>query len=161
MSIQNYHFRYFPCDKKKGKRITMLFERIKELAKKRGVSLKKVATDLGFGENTIYKWKTQSPKGEYLEKVADYFDVTVDYLLGRTDTPQFTRKDERDVQKILEEMTEGLNNKNELAFLKNGGEEIDEDDAELLRASLENVIRQSKLLAKQKFTPKKYRKNQD
>ena len=82
----------------------MLFERIKQLAKNRGVSLKKVATDLGFGENTIYKWKTQSPKGEYLEKVADYFDVTTDYLLGRTDTPQFTRKYEREVQKILNEM---------------------------------------------------------
>lgn len=63
----------------------MLFDRIKQLARNRGVSLKKVATDLGFGENTIYKWKTQSPKAEYLEKVADYFDVTVDYLLGRND----------------------------------------------------------------------------
>ena len=88
-------------------------------------------------------------------------NVTTDYLLGRTDTPQFTRKDERDVQKILEEMTQGLNNKNELAFLKNGGQEIDPEDAELLSASLENVIRQSKLIAKQKFTPKKYRKDKD
>ena len=139
----------------------MLFERIKQLAKNRGVSLKKVATDLGFGENTIYKWKTQSPKGEYLEKVADYFDVTTDYLLGRTDTPQFTRKDERDVQKILNEMIEGLSDQNALSYMKNGDEEISPEDAELLRASLENAVRTSKLLAKKKFTPKKYRKNND
>lgn len=139
----------------------MLFERIKQLAKNRGVSLKKVATDLGFGENTIYKWKTQSPKGEYLEKVADYFDVTTDYLLGRTDTPQFTRKDEKDVQKILNEMIEGLSDQNALSYMKNGDEEISPEDAELLRASLENAVRTSKILAKKKFTPKKYRKNND
>ena len=141
--------------------MSVLFDRIKQLSSSKGVSLKKVATDLGFGENTIYKWKVQSQKGEYLDKVANYFDVSIDYLLGRTDTPQFTRKDERDVQKILTDMTEGLSNDSSLAYMKNGGEEIDEEDAELLRASLENVIRQSKLIAKQKFTPKKYRKNND
>lgn len=141
--------------------MSALFDRIKLLSSNKGVSLKKVATDLGFGENTIYKWKMQSPKGEYLDKVADYFDVSVDYLLGRTDTPQFTRRDERDVQRILTDMTEGLSNNSALSYMKNGGEEIDEEDAELLKASLENVIRQSKLLAKQKFTPKKYRKNKD
>lgn len=141
--------------------MSVLFDRIKQLSSSKGVSLKKIATDLGFGENTIYKWKTQSPKGEYLDKVADYFDVSVDYLLGRTNTPQFTRRDERDVQKILTDMTEGLSNDSALAYMKNGGEEIDEEDAELLRASLENVIRQSKLIAKQKFTPKKYRKGNE
>lgn len=141
--------------------MSVLFDRIKQLSSSKGVSLKKIATDLGFGENTIYKWKTQSPKGEYLDKVADYFDVSVDYLLGRTNTPQFTRRDERDVQKILTDMTEGLSNDSALAYMKNGGEEIDEEDAELLRASLENVIRQSKLIAKQKFTPKKYRKDNE
>lgn len=71
------------------------------------------------------------------------------------------QKDERDVQKTLEDMIQGLNNKSSLAYMKNGDQEIDPEDAELLAASLENVVRQSKLLAKQKFTPKKYRKNQD
>lgn len=65
-----------------------VFDRIKYLAKKQGKSVKDVARDLDFGESTIYKWKTQSPKGEYLGKVADYFGVTTDYLLGRTDDPR-------------------------------------------------------------------------
>ncbi|MEY8441858.1 transcriptional regulator [Lactobacillaceae bacterium 24-114] len=141
--------------------MSVLFDRIKQLSSSKGVSLKKVATDLGFGENTIYKWKVQSPKGEYLDKVADYFNVSTDYLLGRTDTPQFTRRDERDVQKTLEEMINGLSDKNALSYMKNGENEISEEDAELLRASLENAVRTSKILAKQKFTPKKYRKNND
>lgn len=138
-----------------------VFDRVKKLAEKQGISIVELEEKLNFGRNSLYSWKKKTPNGDRLKKVADYFNVTTDYLLGRTDTPQFTRKDERDVQKILEGMTQGLNNKNELAFLKNGGQEIDPEDAELLSASLENVIRQSKLIAKQKFTPKRYRKKQD
>lgn len=61
----------------------MLMDRIKELALKRGKSLKEVAVEIGLSENAIYKWTTQSPNSETLEKVADYFNVTTDYLLGR------------------------------------------------------------------------------
>ncbi|MBC2196275.1 helix-turn-helix domain-containing protein [Listeria booriae] len=61
------------------------FERIKNLSKERGISIKMLGSNLGFGESTIYKWKTQSPKASDLKKVADYFNVSMDYLLGRTD----------------------------------------------------------------------------
>ena len=90
--------------------------------------------------------------------LADYFGVTTDYLLGRTETPQFTSKDERDIQKKLTEMIDGLSDDSSLAYLNNGGTEIDEEDAELIRSALERTLRRSKLLAKEKFTPKKYRK---
>lgn len=137
------------------------FDRLKKLADKQGLSVNEVEEKVGLGKNTLYSWKKKTPSGTNLTKIADYFNVTTDYLLGRTDTPQFTRKDERDVQKILTDMTEGLSNDSSLAYMKNGGEEVDEEDAELLRASLENVIRQSKLIAKAKFTPKKYRKDKE
>lgn len=64
-----------------------VFERIKDLAKKRDKSLQRVAEELNFSKNIFYKWKQSDPKGKDLEKVADYFHVTVDYLLGRTDDP--------------------------------------------------------------------------
>lgn len=137
------------------------YERLRLLAKKQGLSINDVEEKIGLGKNTLYSWKKKVPSGTNLTKVADFFGVTTDYLLGRTDIPEFTRRDERDVQNILKDMTEGLSNDSALAYMKNGGEEIDEEDAELLKASLENVIRQSKLLAKQKFTPKKYRKDKD
>lgn len=70
----------------------MLFENVKRLAKKQGKSLKVVAKDLGFSENAFYKWKTQSPKAETLQQVADYFNVSVDYLLGRTDNPHLNNE---------------------------------------------------------------------
>ncbi|OSP57086.1 transcriptional regulator, partial [Enterococcus faecium] len=53
----------------------MLFERVKELCKKRGISISELENRIGFGKNSIYKWKTQSPKIETLQKVADYFHV--------------------------------------------------------------------------------------
>ncbi len=137
----------------------MLFERVKDLAKKRNKNLKQVAEEIGLSENAFYKWKNQSPKAETLQKVADYFGVTTDYLLGRTDTPQFTAKNERDVQKTLTELKEGLSNRNTIGYFKNDGEEIDEEDAELLAEALDFVVRQSKLIAKKKFTRKDYRKN--
>lgn len=59
------------------------------------------------------------------------------------------KKDEKDVQLILEDLINGLSNENSLAFLKNGGVEIDEEDAELLRDSLERTVRRSKILAKE------------
>ncbi|MGH2183034.1 transcriptional regulator, partial [Enterococcus faecalis] len=85
-----------------------------------------------FSKNLFYRWKTSEPKARDIKRVADYFGVTTDYLLGRTDTPQFSAKNERDVQKMLSEMKDGLTNKHTLAYFKNDGEEIDEEDAELL-----------------------------
>ncbi|WP_449260495.1 helix-turn-helix domain-containing protein [Enterococcus casseliflavus] len=63
------------------------FERIKELAKKQGKSLNKVEEDLGWSRNTLYSLKVNKPSSERLETLADYFGVSVDYLLGRTDNP--------------------------------------------------------------------------
>ena len=148
------------------------FERVKGLADKQKISIVELEEKLGFSRNSLYSWKTppsddslyapwkkNKPSIDKLNAVADYFGVTTDYLLGRTDTPEFTTKDEKDVQRILEDLINGLSNENSLAFLKNGGVEIDEEDAELLRDSLERTVRRSKILAKEKFTPKKYRKN--
>lgn len=73
-----------------------LFDRIKDLAAKRGKNVQDVARDLGFGENVIYYWKKKTPSTEKLQKVADYFGVSVDYLLGREDTKRVELKPEED-----------------------------------------------------------------
>lgn len=66
------------------------FERIKLLAKKQGKSLNKVEEDLGYGKNVLYRLKTSNPSAERLQEIADYFHVSVDYLLGRTEEPNIT-----------------------------------------------------------------------
>ena len=66
------------------------YEKIKELANKRGISLTKLEEDLGYSRNTLYKLKSQKPNAERISEIADYFNVSTDYLLGRTDNPKIT-----------------------------------------------------------------------
>ena len=65
----------------------LTFERIKELAKKRGLSLNQVEEKLGYSKNTLYSLKRQKVSSDRLQEIADYFNVSTDYLLGRTDNP--------------------------------------------------------------------------
>ena len=69
------------------------FEKIKELAKKRGKSLGQVEEDLGYGRNTLYKIKNSTPNAERITEIASYFNVSTDYLLGRTDNPAIASSD--------------------------------------------------------------------
>jgi len=65
---------------------SILYNRIKELCSQKGISISKLESDLGFGNASIRKWeKTSSPSVDKIVKIASYFDVSVDYLLGRTD----------------------------------------------------------------------------
>lgn len=88
------------------------FDRLKELCDTRGISVNKLEEKIGLSKNTLYSWKKNTPKGSNLIKVADYFNVSTDYLLGRTDEPDSipsnipdwaTAKDKRDFKKMLEE----------------------------------------------------------
>jgi phage transcriptional regulator, cro/CI family len=67
------------------------FEKIKELAKKRGKALGQVEEDLGYGRNTLYKIKNSTPNAERIAEIANYFNVSTDYLLGRTDNPNIVK----------------------------------------------------------------------
>jgi len=67
-----------------------VFDRIKELADSQKVSLKKVSSDLKFGENYIYNLRySKTPNADKLALIADYFNVSVDYLLGRDKNYKF------------------------------------------------------------------------
>lgn len=97
-----------------------LVSRTKETAKKRGLSLKIVATKAGLAENAIYRWNANNPKADNLQKVADVLDVSTDYLLGRTN--QMNSYSSKDKATDLENTTI-------LAF---DGKPIDEEDRQKL-----------------------------
>lgn len=61
--------------------------RLKELRKKRKISQLKLALDLNMSQNSISRYETGEREADYetLIKFADYFDVSLDYLLGRSD----------------------------------------------------------------------------
>ena len=63
--------------------------RLKELRKRKGISQLRLATELNTTQNTISRYETgeREPGIAELIKIADYFNVSVDYLLGHTDNP--------------------------------------------------------------------------
>ncbi len=67
--------------------------RLKELRKKKGLSQLRLATDLNTTQNTISRYETgeREPGIAELIKIADYFNVSVDYLIGHTDSPKINR----------------------------------------------------------------------
>ena len=65
---------------------SVLYQRIKQLCSRKGITIAKLEFDLGFGNSSIKKWeKSSSPSIDKIVKVATYFDVSIDYLMGRTD----------------------------------------------------------------------------
>ena len=64
---------------------SVLYQRIVELCTERGITINKLENDLGMGNSVIRKWQQSTPSADKIAKVATYFNVSVDYLLGRTD----------------------------------------------------------------------------
>lgn len=125
------------------------FEIIKELASKRNKSLQQVAEDLNFSKNLFYRWKTSDPKAKDLEKVADYFHVSIDYLMGRTDDKTaLSPKEIEDIGQMADRMINGLESENSVNFY--GEPMSDEDKASLKTALLVALEMNKKRSKKQK-----------
>lgn len=147
----------------------VLGKRLKKARENKRLTQVEAAKILGISNGTLsgYERNYRDPDTAILEKMAELYEVNVDWLLGRPDKkvsdwdsklPELTEQDERDIAKDLEKMINNLST--EGAYSQFDGrtmDEMDEEDRELLIASLENSLRLAKRLAKQKFTPKKYR----
>ncbi|GGC85864.1 helix-turn-helix domain-containing protein [Enterococcus wangshanyuanii] len=85
--------------------------RIKELADQKKVTFAEIERNTGISNGQIRRWDTSSPKIENIQKVADYFDVSTDYLLGRSNTPALEEQLPEDAlssQIMFRMNTEGL-----------------------------------------------------
>lgn len=113
----------------------LAFDRIKELADNQKISLNILEEKLGYSTNYLYSLKKGNPKSDRLQEIADYFNVSTDYLLGRTDNPNvaseiFTTADGRTVD---------LSNLRERVVLFDGKPLSDEDVdkiAQIIKLSL-------------------------
>ena len=67
--------------------------RLRELRRQRRISQVRLAMELNVSQNTICRYETTEREAGYamLIRIADYFDVSVDYLLGRTDNREVNR----------------------------------------------------------------------
>jgi len=68
--------------------------RLKSLRKARHITQIKLAMDLSISQNSISRYETGEREADYktLIRLADYFDVSIDYLLERTDNPTFHKE---------------------------------------------------------------------
>jgi transcriptional regulator with XRE-family HTH domain len=61
-----------------------MLTRIQELCREKGTSVSKLEKELGFSNGSMYKWDTNSPSVDRVQKVADHFGVPIDYLVRKT-----------------------------------------------------------------------------
>lgn len=141
-----------------------MYEVFEQLLQKHGVTPYKVAKEAGVTQTALSNWKSgrSTPSSKTLQKVADYFGVTVDYLMtGRNDVkekaPELTARDERDIAKDLNNIMEKLTS-GESGPASYDGEPLDPEAAALFKDELEIALRRLKLINKEKYTPKKYKK---
>lgn len=136
-----------------------LGKRLKSEREKRHWSQKFVAEKIGITNTVLsnYERNYRDPDTETLKKLADLYEVTTDYLLGRSSDPSLTESDEKDIAKRMERLREdlmkGSSDGDGLNFL---GEPMSEEAMESLLQSLEILERQTTLINK-KYIPKKYR----
>ncbi len=66
---------------------------LRKIRKEKGISQLKLALDLNTSQNTISRYETgeREPGINELIKIADYFDISIDYLVGRTDNPKMNK----------------------------------------------------------------------
>lgn len=67
-------------------------ERIKLIAKSKGLTVSTVLKEVNLGRNTMANFKTSMPRADNLAKIADFLDCSTDYLLGRTNDPDSHKK---------------------------------------------------------------------
>ena len=103
----------------------MFFDVFRELCDKKGVSPSRAALECGLSKSTVSQWKTRgsSPKFEQLSKIAAYFGVSVDYLLGNEEKPAATEDSELD-ELLKDEL---------IAFYGEVKESLDQNDIEDLK----------------------------
>lgn len=143
----------------------IISENIKRFMLEKNKSRKEICDDLNIKYTTFVDWEKGNtyPRIDKIELLAKYFGVQKSDLIEdkkEHENTELTARDERDIKKHLDKALENLENDEALMF---DGEpvEMDEETKELLKASLENSIRLAKTLAKKKYTPKKYRKEND
>lgn len=110
----------------------------------------------------VSNWESgrRFPEQTILTKIADYFNVTTDYLLGRTNERTFTVRDEKsicnDLKQIMDDFKSGQAGP---AFY--GDTELDEEELALIEDAFELALIRAKKKNKQKYTPKKYKNKSD
>ena len=138
------------------------YDVIKKLCTEHGIALTALEKELEFGRGSLGKLKSGGTSAKRLQKVADYFGVSINYLMTGEDNStnnddDLSLKDKRDIAKDMESIRQKILNGSD-GPLSYDSEPIPEDDAELLLGQIELMMRKLKPINKEKYNPNKNKK---
>lgn len=121
-------------------------ERLKLLRKEKNLTIEELAKNLGSAKSTISRYENglREPKKDFLELLCTYFDVSTDYLLGKTDERNIETKKENDVEK-------GINTIFQKEVVQLCGEPLSPEDRILLEDSIRSTIELAKKMMNKKI----------
>lgn len=137
-----------------------ILQRIETLRNQQNISKYKLCKELNLAQSTYNTWLQENriPKTDKLQKIANYFNVTIDYLSTGKEKewkPTLSEKERIDIGHDVQATLNALDSKTGLMF---DGEILDEETKEYLESALKTAFTNAKIMAKEKYTPNKYRK---
>lgn len=136
-----------------------LYENVKEAARLKGYSINRLEKELGFARSYISKFKTITPSADKLQKIADFLEVSVEYLMTgeQPKSQQLTSKDIKDITKDVESIMQKLSDK-ENGPASYDGQDLSPESMDLFKEELEIALKRLKIINKEKYNPNKNKK---
>lgn len=136
------------------------YDLFSDLCESKGIKPSRAATELSINRSNVTNWKHggYTPRGDTLQRIADYFGVSTDYLLTgdkKEIAPALSEKDKRDTAKEVERIMDSLESGGDLMF---DGVPMSPEAKESLAAAMKLGLEAARLRNKETYTPKKYRK---
>ncbi len=143
-----------------------LGNRLKSLRQEKGLTQKEVAKLIGTTDVSIgrYEMDARVPKADILNSLAKLYDVEIDYLLTGKETKEsestLNNRDKKDIEKDLKKIMDDFKSgESGPAFYD--GVELDNDDLDKLEIAMRTALEIAKVKNKEKYTPKKYKKDKE
>lgn len=141
-----------------------MYEIFAQLLAEKNLKAADVCRATGIKSPVFSEWKKgkSKPNTEKMLKIANFLGVSVEYLMtGKEESerkePALTSKDERDIAKDIKNIMEKLSS-GEAGPASYNGEELTPEAADLFRDEIEIALKRLKIINKEKYTPKKYKK---
>ena len=139
----------------------MIYETIKILSRKKGLSINQLEKTLGLSKGSLCRIDTNRPSVDRLQKIADLFEVSLDYLMTGKEqpekgVPELTTRDKRDIAKDLDRLMEEIANDADGPLFYND-QPIPKNKIDLLRNAIEVALEDAKVKNKETFRPYKHK----
>lgn len=138
--------------------------RFKRLRQQHNLTQDAAAKIFHVDKSSISKWENNKngADNEVIQQIANYFNVSIDYLLCRDENPNttsspemLTKKEKLDIEKEALQMIENIDKAKIVEFC---GNPADDEDKEFLRLAYEKFLSDVRVYNKMKYTPRKYKK---